>query len=58
MDDDKDKFITEKIIKKDKSKYISLLKLLLSAVVFGVVAMATALFAKPGLEKFIVNITT
>ena len=58
MDDDKDKFITEKIIKKDKSKYISLLKLLLSAVVFGVVAMATALFAKPGLEKFIVKSTT
>lgn len=57
MDDDKDKFITEKIIKKDKSKYISLLKLLLSAVVFGVVAMATALFAKPGLEKFIAKST-
>ena len=58
MDEDKDKFITEKIIKKDKSKYISLLKLLLSAVVFGVVAMATALFTRPGLEKFIVKSTT
>ena len=44
MDEDKDKFITEKIIKKDKSRYINLMKLLLSAVVFGVVAMATALF--------------
>ncbi len=58
MDDDKDKFITEKIIKKDKSRYINLMKLLLSAVVFGVVAMATALFTRPGLEKFIVKSTT
>ena len=58
MDEDKDKFITEKIIKKDKSRYINLMKLLLSAVVFGVVAMATALFTRPGLEKFIVKSTT
>ncbi len=57
MDEDKDKFITEKIIKKDKSRYINLMKLLLSAVVFGVVAMATALFTRPGLEKFIVKST-
>ena len=58
MDDDKDKFITEKIIKKDKDKYIGPVKLLLSAMVFGVVAMATALFAKSGLEKVIVKSTT
>ena len=49
MDNDKDKFITEKIIKKDSGRYIKIVKLLLSATVFGVVAMATALFAKPGL---------
>ena len=58
MDNDKDKFITEKIIKKDSGRYIKIVKLLLSATVFGVVAMATALFAKPGLEKFIVKSST
>lgn len=58
MDNDKDKFITEKIIKKDSGRYIKIVKLLLSAAVFGVVAMATALFAKPGLEKFIVKSST